>query len=411
MKRRLPFSVRWGGVAVYLFLLLLVQLGRFHIGQMFNYAFFLLLATPIVSLVHLIVSINSLKYHQEFDTDHPVKGEDLTYTLLLANESHLGSAPMNIGFRTVQPGSPSHIEDLRLSLRRGERTERTYTISCPYRGIYTVGLERMELTDMLGWITISRPVWHRTFYVYPRIIDTEYPFAVGDVSDLSTGPNPGASQDYSLFESLVRYREGESVRHMAWKKFFALGEPFLKTYARTSQPGISIYLDLRREEDPVPDVLEREDCSIEILVSLVKYFLDRSVPVSVHAMGQSRYGFAAETPDDFGLFHKDTVNLLFTRTVSPAALYRGDAHEASQRRSVLFVTHLVDPEIVEIMEDTIESAATEAPEIACILNQTGMDEAGVRKSRDLFDDLRERGGKTLLIRGAESLSGDMRGAP
>ena len=403
-----PISIRWGAVGLYVFLFLLIQLGRFHIGLAFDYLMFVMLFLPIASVIHLFISIGSVKYHQEFDTDHPIKGQELTYTLLLANESYLASAPISISFRTVQPGSPLHIEDLRLSMKRGERSEHAYTISCPYRGIYTVGLERMEMTDLLGWITIARPVWHRTFYVYPRVLDAEYPFDIGDVSDLSTGPNPGASQDYSLFESLVPYRHGESVRHMAWKKFFALGEPFLKSYARTSQPGISIYLDLRRREEPVPAVLEREDCSIEILVSLAKYFFDRSVPVSIHAMGQTRYGFSGEGPAAFERFHKDTVNILFTHTVSPAALYRGDAHEVAQRTSVLFITHLLDPEIIEVIEDTLESSATEASEVACILNQSGMDETELEASRNLFDALHERGGNVLLVRSSESISGDMR---
>ena len=395
-------------MAVYLFTILLVHLGRVHIGGLFHYMHFLLIVAPPLSIIHMGLSISAVKYNQSFDTDHPIKGEQLTYTLLLANESYLGTPRIRISFTTVQPGVKSHIDSLDLSLKRGQRLDLAYKISCPFRGIYTVGLHRMEIDDLLGFVRISRPVWHKTFYVYPRIIDASYPFTVGDVSDLSTGPNPGASQDYSLFESLVPYRNGESVRHIAWKKFFALGEPYLKSYARTSQPGITIYFDLRRDEEPVAEVLEREDCSVEILVSLVKYFLDRDVPVSIHAMSQSRYRFAAETRNAFELFHKDTINLLFTHTISPAEIFLADTLEMMPRSSVLFITHRMDSEIIAIMDDTLESQSSEAPEVACIVNQTNMDKKTVEACTLVFDELREKGAKALLVKGSESLNSDLR---
>ena len=404
-----PITVRLSAVLVYLFTLLLVQLGRYHIGLMFDFIFFLLLFLPTLSLIHLFLSIASIKYHQQFDTEHPIKGETLTYTLLLANESHLPSARLRIGFRTVWPGVDSELPPLDITLKRGERSERDYSISCPYRGVYTVGLERLILNDMLGFVTISRPVWHRTFYVYPRVIEAGYPFDVGEVSELSTGPNPGASQDYSLFETLIPYRSGESIRHVAWKKFFALGEPYLKSYAKTSQPGVTIYLDLRREGDANPFILEREDCSIEILVALARSFLSNHIPISVQAFGQSRFRFSGENEEAFGRFYSDTVNLMFTNTISPTALYRGDAHHSGLRSAVLFISHLIDPEILEILEDSKDAiSGTATREVAYILNQSGMQTRERDRSDELFGRMRESGSQVATVRSAEAIPGDLR---
>lgn len=404
-----PVSVRISAVVVYLFTVLLVQLGRYHIGLLFNFLFFLLLLIPMISLVHFFISIASIKYHQQFDTDHPIKGETLTYTLLLANESHLPSARLKIAFRTIWPGVKAELPSLDITLKRGERLERDYSISCPYRGVYTVGLERLILSDILGIVTISRPVWHRTFYVYPRIIEAEYPFEVGEVSDLSTGPNPGASQDYSLFETLVPYRSGESIRHVAWKKFFALGEPYIKSYAKTSQPGITIYFDLRREGDANPSVLEREDCSIEILVALARSFLTDNIPVSVQAFGQSRYRFSAESEEAFERFYTDTANLMFTNTISPAALYRGDAHHTDLRSAVLFISHVVDPNILEILDDSKDAiSGTATREVAYILNESGMPIDERDRNEELFGKLRESGSQVATVRAAQAISTDLR---
>ena len=404
-----PVTVRMRALLVYLFTILLVQLGRYHIGLMFDYVFFLLLIIPILSIAHLFISIVSIKYHQHFDTEHPIKGETLTYTLLLANESHFASARLRIGFRTIWPGTDAELPPLDITLKRGERSERDYSIRCPYRGVYTVGLERLILSDSFGFITISRPVWHRTFYVYPRVIEAEYPFEVGEVSELSTGPNPGASQDYSLFETLVPYRSGESIRHIAWKKFFALGQPYIKSYAKTSQPGVTIYFDLRREGEANPAILEREDCSIEILVALARSFLSDNVPVSIQAFGQSRYRFAGESVEAFERFYSDTVNLMYTNTISPAALYRGDAHHVGLRSAVLFISHILDPEILEILDDSKDAiSGTATREVAYILNQSGMPNRERDKSEELFGKMREGGSQVATVSGAGAIPTDLR---
>ena len=403
-------SIRWGAVFGYVFILALVHLARFHIGLLFNYFFFALLVIPIVSFVHMVFSIAAVKYHQYFDTDHPVKGQILTYTLALANESYLRSIPIRIKYRTVQPGSADQLPDLFIMLKRGERSEHSYSISCPFRGIYTVGLEQMEMQDLFGWITIRRPVWHRTFYVYPRIVDVIFPFSIGTTSDLNTGPNPGASQDYALFENLVAYQAGQSIRHMAWKKFIALGEPYLKSYGKTSQPGISLYIDLRRHVYPTPEILEREDCSIEILVAIVKYCLDRSIPVTVNAMGQSRYEFSASDPSDFRRFHQDTVNILFHDTISPGELYRSDMQGSVNPASVVFITHVLDPEIITILEESTTHPVGSETMVAAIINQTSMPADVKESSTYYFNSIREKGGKVVLVDSPESISEALRDA-
>ena len=264
------------------------------------------------------------------------------------------------------------------------------------------------MQDLLGWITIRRPVWHRTFYVYPRIVEVAFPFSIGTTSDLNTGPNPGASQDYALFENLVGYQAGQSIRHMACKKFIALGEPFLKSYGKTSQPGISLYVDLRRQVHPTPDILEREDCSMEILVAIVKYCLDRSIPVTVNAMGQSRYEFSASDSGDFRRFHRDTVNILFHDTMSPGELYRTDMQGSVNPASVVFITHVLDPEIITILEESTSHPTGSETMVAAIINQTSMAADLKESSTYYFNSIRERGGKVVLVESPESISESLR---
>ena len=65
--------------------------------------------------------------------------------------------------------------------------------------------------------------------------------------------------------------------------------------------------------------LETEDVSVDILVALVKYYLDHEVPLTVRAPGRTVYSFQDADPSGFRRFYLSTMELLFQPTISPAA--------------------------------------------------------------------------------------------
>ena len=392
-------------IGFYAFFTMLVHQAGIHIGGFFHFAYIALLILPVFSFIHILLTIAFVRYHQEFENEHPVKGQAIRYRMTISNESLIPSAHIVIDFRIVKPGSSEELPGIQISLGANKRIEKEYLIRCPYRGIYTVGMESLQITDILGWIHIRMPVFQRTFYVFPRVIDIEYPFSPGSLGRISTGSNPGTSQDNSLFESLVQYRPGEGIRHMAWKKYIATGTPFLKRYGKTSQPGLTLYLDLRRYREPDNTILDAEDCTIEIAVAVVKYFLDREIPVAVRALGQSRYEFDASSPATFNHFLKDTLNLHFRDTVSPAELFLADTRgSALTDGAVLFVVHEVDPLVLEILDDAVRNESM----YAAIVNRTGMSSADRRRQNELFDALAEKGGRLKTVEDPESIAEDLR---
>ena len=403
MKSKIYLRLR--ALSLYGFCLVIVFLAGRYIGGYMDFLFYLLLAFPVVSFTLLGVSVANIRHHQEFDTEHPVKGQTVQYTLVLTNESALPNPFVRVRFKEMNPLMRRVLPEFTAYLRSGERLEKTYGVRCPYRGVYTVGLESAEMEDVLHLFGMRASVWHRTFYVYPRIpLLRTFHTGRENLERKTEGLSVAGLPDYSLFKSLKGYRSGESVRHMYWKKFAATGLPYLKEYETTAQPGVTIYFDTRKGFRPGRAELELEDTSVEILVALVKYYLDLGVPTTVRASGRQAYSFHGDQSQQFSEFYNSTLNLVFQDTYSPDRLYRVDAEtELIDVQSVFFVTHLLDPAVFGLLEESLSTEYT----ITMIFNQSGYGEQERERNHRYFNKIRDRGGRILVVNNSDTIVDDL----
>ncbi len=390
-------------VLLYVFLAAIFYVAGMSFGGVLYFLFFALTLFPLFSLVHVVYSSLTFRFYQEFGNDHPVKGDTVVYKLCIENESRLPNPCVRAVFKRLGAAGAG-LEPLALYLKRKESFVTEYRISCPYRGVYTVGLDSLTVGDMLGWVSFNPEVWFKTFYVYPRVIRLSSLFLDRHSHTLSGGTSGGTLADNLLFKGLGPYRAGMPVSGIYWKKFISNGEPVLREYESTSWPGLEIYLDMSRDEDATPAVLEREDCSIEIAISIAKYFLDRSIPMSLHALGEERYDFYGTDRSSFGELHKATIGLFFGKGRSIARAFAADRSErGSAMRTVCFVTHVPDPGIFELVRDFRARNA----EMHVVLNQSGMDGEKALACGRYVRAFSDAGGSIRAVRGPDSIREDL----
>lgn len=401
MKAELPVTARIDRIGPYSLALILVYLAGSYVAPFFLFLFILLLFLPILSLAYLLLTFFRLKYYQEFSTEHPVKGESVGYRLILANETLLPLHHLTVVFKTIHPFMEEVLPPFTTYIRSRSRLELPYQIRCPFRGIYTVGLEYLAGEDPLHFFVFRRRVWFRTFYVYPRILALRA-FSTGTERSerLAQGSSTGSVPDFSLFNQLRSYRYGESLRHVAWKKFASTGTPFLKSYDTSAEPGLTIYLDLRQGKHTGMKALETEDVSLDTLVALVKYYLDHEVPVTVRAPGRTVYTFRGSGPSVFGPFYLSTMELIFQPTISPAALYRLDRQtHGYESTSAIIISHLFDPQVFSTVEESLNGDAS----VALILNRSGYSPEERRTVVPYLYSLSERGAGIRFVDGPEGI--------
>ncbi|HUZ18517.1 MAG TPA: DUF58 domain-containing protein, partial [Spirochaetia bacterium] len=335
-------SVNVRAALLYLFVLVLVYLAGIYINPLYYYLYIFMMLFPIFSALQVVFALVSLRCTQAFDTDRPVKGGTVGYHLRVRGSRFFATGGVHIRFAPIHPRLPERIPDITLTFSGGSSIEEFYSIRCRYRGSYTIGIESLEIRDVLGWLTVRKVSARKTFYVYPRIAKISTPPAgrVGAVSSLSTN-GAGGERDYAMIEGLDTYREGSSIKDIAWKKYLTTGVPFLKHFGHSAEPNISIYIDLRQRGFESHRELETEDCSIEAAVALVKGFLDQGVPVTVDARGEVGYRFEGSDPAAFAAFYRTTPDLMFhPDAVSPLELIASKTRGSETAGPILILTHL-----------------------------------------------------------------------
>jgi len=392
-----PVRLHPGRIGVYLLALSVVYLAGVYLGGTLLVVWYTMLLLPLLSLVQMIVTRAALRYHQEFTNDHPAKGEAVAFHLSVTNETWLPSAPIVASFHMGR--EERGLETRRFQLRAQETRVIDQTVRCPYRGVYTVGLDRLVVWDLFGWIGFSVPVFSRTFYVYPRVLTLPAALSgFGTEHAVAQSPSAGLEIDFTLYRSLRPYRSEDDARHISWRKLAAIGEPLVKEYDTAAEPAIAICMDTR-STGTGETALATEDGLIEIVVALTKHYLDREVPVSI-VIGSEVTRIDPGDDAEFARFHSRTITFFFRSEVSPALLYEYHRSEASvSEGTVVFVTHSLDPEVFGL----VERSDGRSMHAAAIVDVAALSDQERERGEMLKRSLRETGGEVLLVESADAL--------
>ena len=280
---------------------------------------------------------------------------------------------------------------------------------CPFRGIYTLGMEELVVSDTFGWLEVRLPVWQKTFYVYPRVIPLEELKAAmhGD-ANRPAGSAEGNAQDFSLYRNLREYQRGDNVHHIAWKKFAALGEPFVRIYEKTSWPGVTLYMDTRRTGPADYGIMEAEDTSVEILVALVRYFMDAGIPLYIRSGEWRPPPVNWETTQSFQIFFDSTINLYFRQSgpgaVDPYSLFMMDVEDRNFRTgTIIVISHIFDNGVTPFFSESVG----ERTDISGIINCTGMNEKERTGILDFAARINEHRERLFSVAGPMTIKEDL----
>ena len=393
---------------LYGFFTFLSYLAAAYFGNFLSVIFYLFLFYPLISFVLLLYSYVHIQVHQRWSFQKAIRKNRIRYWFGVWNE---GSLP--VPRVVVHLGAEPSIEGLKkdryiFGISRHDKMEKEIIVQFPYRGIYSAGVKRIEIQDIFQFFSLYRKVTMSSILIYPRIYRLIYLFpGMDDFKSRLEGLSKGDITDPSAFSSLRDYRSGESIRHLYWKKFAAMKKPVIKEYDRSESGGIHVYFDLRqseRETDiPVHFARERTEVSVEILVAVVKYFLEQDIEISVKAPGKEIYEFKGNEGIHFSGFYETTLNFNFRETVSPSSVYRADPIRSSfVPHSILFISHVPDPEITDVLREVI----AKRNRVTYILNLTGSSDDTHRNAIALTQGLSEIGVKIIIVRELESIGRD-----
>ncbi len=344
MKSSLDFKPT--PLAFYLFILLFTLFLGATLGGPFTglaSVFFLLITLDILQMFW---TQNQLFLGESFNTEHPMKGEILEHKLTLeSGRMPLRSSRIDLDLSFSNPLSKKESTRETLWLG-GKQTRKTVKVfSCRHRGIYTLGLKKLEIVSWFGWITYSWGLWPRTFYVLPKIIELKTLFFSPSREGVGNHAVSQAFPDPSQFDYTIPYREGIALKYVNWRPLSWGGDPMVKKFLPEIWSEVQIFLDVYRSDfipsDETENQLDCEDLGLETAASLIKHFLDMGIPCIFRSWNQAMNLVNLVHPEDFIPWLESTVNLSFGQCPSLAEIGTG---------SGFFITHRPDIHLWDYLE-------------------------------------------------------------
>ena len=413
------FSINVQAMTVYFFAASVSYLTGAYLGKFFMIFAAFLIIVPLFSFLLLLIAASKLRYSQFFDDKKLTKGQKLVYQCFIENNSIIPLPHVKAVFHAIHlsghsiekdaPNKLNQLEDLefRVYLPGNQYLEREKTIELPYRGIYTIGLLKIELKDILNLFTLTPRIRKRICQVYPRIIPIKN-IVSGSKTYLGMAQKgiQGLLPDYALFNHLEDYRQGNSIRHLAWKKFASTGIPVIKNFDSTIEPSVTVYVDLEYIQPYSGNIFTAQDTTVETLVALTKQFLSYNRQITIKAAAKQFYEFTGNHSSDFEEFYESTFKLNFDSQISISKLsLTHSLHRANiESDSIFFITHKINDELFAHLQELSLSPI----EVSLIYNQHfEYPEKKSQETHTLLNQLQESGIKIAIVRGPDHIDTDL----
>ena len=273
----------------------------FYGGKVPYMLFQLILIMPVISFIHLLICLNTLKYSQQLTVRTPMKGDKVEFSEIIANESILPCCYIEIVY--FYSKYLTGFDDMSKKYWIGpmQRIEQMQHIEFKHRGLYEFGANEIIFTDLLGIFKIRRRLDE---YIKARVVPKVHNI---QITELNNNENLEAQirskkhfEDVSLFEDVRQYQYGDSMKRVHWKLSAKNRELLVKNYSGISRNRVTLLIDMESCNGEPDDILLKEDRIIESALSVIKAFSDRFEKIqAVFFDRKNLRNVQIATPQDF----------------------------------------------------------------------------------------------------------------
>jgi len=197
-------------------------------------------------------------------------------------------------------------------------------VSCKNRGFFTIGKLIVDIRDPLG--LFEREV------VFDRAIDmTVYP-KVHDIQNFNLPAKEffgrisvplQTHEDFTSMKSIREYRKGDNTKKIHWKLSSKMEHPYVKEFDLSADTKVYMMVDGFKETID-PNNLDLQDGMVEIAISLIHYFLQNDVAVSLACNTKRRLAIEGKDMERFGLYLDEMTGFIPTGEKSFVEFVRGE---------------------------------------------------------------------------------------
>jgi uncharacterized protein (DUF58 family) len=312
------------------------------------YAFFYLsICIPIIAYLYTGYVYLKLRIYQKVESHIVVKGDLTPYSFTIANEDFITYSSIKVNFLCDKSKIINADAKEEYCLLPGTVKTKETTIRCHYRGEYFVGVESVEITDLLYLFCVRYPYHSKlTITVLPRIVTL-----------MDTDVIPGQKDIKNVLLSLFLnqntmdidsrpYKRGDSKRQINWKVTARQNALYSRKIVTDPKAKIILLMDMGRIKETELDRIIYEDYILEITLALAHYLMEHRTGTLIYyeQLGIQRQEINNAT--NFDLFYQTCVNLSFKSEVPLHILLSESERMDGENKFYIIITHLVTNELL-----------------------------------------------------------------
>lgn len=307
----------------------------------------LLIILPLISLIHLLLTMVFFQVHQLHPEHNYSKKDTLHYSYGFRNKSFIPLSPIKIQFSADHYAFEGDAYKTHLIyLMPLEDTKIAMDLVCKYWGDYTIGIKRIVFYDFLRLFRYSKKDIHPAkVHVHPRVVDFEYLSIAPAYTMGNSQKSKWSVEDKELIRDIRPYRQGDSYRDIHWKLSSKVNNFMVKQYEGIKNNSLTLIMDSR--EPVYEDELNYAfaDKVVEVSLAVFNFCLKQGYPVVFHTQGQqTQYDVASQL--ELG-FHQLSYSK-FDASESISCTLK----ELDQLSSLIIVTGDLSEQLIDFLLDT-----------------------------------------------------------
>ena len=219
-------------------------------------------------------------------------------------------------------------------------------VTCKNRGFYTIGKLVVDMRDPLGLFE-RRVVFDRAIdlTVYPKVHDIQsFDLPAKEFFGKISVPMQ-THEDFTSMKSIREYRVGDNMKKIHWKLSSKMEQPVVKEFDLSADTKVYMLVDGYKESID-PEDLDLQDGLVETAISLVHYFLEHDVAVSLVCNTLKRLSIDGKDMERFGLYLEELTGFVPTGEQTFVEFVRGETNKLYYGSTIIAVTDTLNENLL-----------------------------------------------------------------
>ena len=310
--------------------------------------FYMVTLLPILSLIYILLVFLAFKYTQRIDKTELSKGESFRYIFTIHNRGLLLAPYIKAQFMNLDKTITNKKVIYSYSATPISKKTYSFDVECNNRGVFDIGLLRVEITDFLGIFRfIKKPKHLFSITVYPRIVLLDaIDNSMHNPSEMS-GIKKSIQNSSTNVSDIRKYTNGDSFRSIHWKLTATKNELMVKDKHSIADFNTVILLDLNVSRYRDEGKIAIGDILIESAVALIYYSLSANKSIKLLYFDYGLTTIDANIYSEFNDIYMMLSKVELQENFALLDILHGVPHENTVRANYFIITANIDRQIFD----------------------------------------------------------------